>query len=86
MLVSFQAFTQSIMFHQKVNSVVLYRTLEVSDAEHPVIYKFLDEKIGIPIQVNDSTWRINVPPNQFTMILIDNKEWIGIKPNGTKIM
>ena len=82
MLVSFQAFTQSMIFHQKVNSVLVFKVTELSDDMESTIFKFSNQREVTPIKVNDTTWRIDVPMNEFSMILIDNKEWIGIKPNG----
>jgi hypothetical protein len=84
MLVSMQAFTQSMIFHQKVNSVTVFKVMELSDSKKSIIYKFSNQREVIPIQVNDTTWRIDVPMNEFSMILINNKEWVGIKPNGFK--
>jgi hypothetical protein len=84
MFVSFQAFTQSIFFSEKVSTVSVFKVMELSDAEHPIIYKFLNERKVSPIQVNDTTWRIDVPKNEFSMLLFDDKEWVGIKPNNYK--
>ena len=82
MLVSFQAFTQSVFFNQKVNSVSVFKVTELADAKQSTIFQFSNERTVIPFQVNDTTWRIDVPMNEFSMILIYHKEWIGIKPNG----
>lgn len=82
MLVSFQAFTQSVFFNQKVNSVSVFKVTELADAKQSTIFQFSNERTVVPFQVNDTTWRIDVPMNEFSMILIDHKEWIGIKPNG----
>lgn len=84
MLVSFQAFTQSMIFHQKVNSVLVFKVTELSDDMESTIFKFSNQREVTPIKVNDTTWRIDVPMNEFTMVLFDNKEWVGIKPNGFK--
>lgn len=84
MLVSFQAFTQSVFFNQKVNSVSIFKVMELADDTHSTIFKFSNERKVTPIQVNDTTWKVDVPMNEFSMILIDKKEWVGIKPNGFK--
>lgn len=81
MLVSVQAFSQAVIFYQKVNSVQLFTVTEYKNAKNEPEYSFSNERFVTPIEVNDSTWKVNVPINQFTMLLIDNKEWIGIKPN-----
>ena len=82
MLVSFQAFTQSVFFNQKVNSVSVFKVTEMEDDIQSTIFQFSNERTVVPFQVNDTTWRIDVPMTEFSMILIDKKEWIGIKPNG----
>lgn len=81
MLVSVQAFSQAVQFYQKVNSVQLFTVEEFKNANNKSIYKFIDEKSVKPIKINDTTWQVRVPSNEFTMLLIDEKEWIGIKPN-----
>ena len=82
MLVSFQAFTQSVFFNQKVNSVSVFKVTEMEDDIQSTIFQFSNERTVVPFQVNDTNWRIDVPMTEFSMILIDKKEWIGIKPNG----
>lgn len=81
MLVSVQAFSQAVRFYQKVNNVQLFTVEEFKYPNQEPIYKFKNERSVTPTKINDTTWQVRVPSNEFTMLLLDKKEWIGIKPN-----
>ena len=84
MLVSVEAFSQGIIIHQQIHVVQLFTVNEFRDSSGLILYQFSNPRFFAPIRTNATTWRINVPINEFTMALIDNKEWIGIKPNNER--